>query len=220
MKILPNGIAVIEGDTHISKWVEQSGRLDHDQNTLPLLTPYLTGTVIDVGAFIGDHTVFYAECVWPTGSVVAMEPNPAAFACLCHNIQEFSNVRCFRVALGAKSGSAAILQNANAGMAALVPGDDVPVVTLDSFNLQDVSFIKIDAEGWECDVLEGARDTITRCRPVMLIEVNESALRAQGRSPAELIVKIEGLRYTLRNVYRGEPMRGPQYDVLCEPLFQ
>jgi hypothetical protein len=45
MKILPNGIAVIEGDTHISKWVEQSGSLDHDQNTLPLPGSLMTPMV-------------------------------------------------------------------------------------------------------------------------------------------------------------------------------
>ena len=116
------------------------------------------------------------------------------------------------------SGSASIVENANAGMAALVDGTDIPVVTLDSMNLSGVSFIKIDAEGWECDVLDGARETIARCRPTMLIEVNESALKGRGRSRALLIVKIEGMRYSLRNVYPGQKMTGPQYDALCHPL--
>ena len=52
----------------------------------------------------------------------------------------------------------------------------------------------------------------------MLIEVNESALKGHGRSPAELITKIEGMRYSLRNVYPGQTMTGPQYDALCHPL--
>lgn len=207
---------VIEGDTHISKWVDESGRLDHDQNTLPLLTPYLTGTVIDVGAFIGDHTVFYAR---HAQSVFAFEPNPLAFECLSRNVEQFNNVRCFKVGLGAAPGRAALVTNTNAGMSALVAGNDIDVIALDSLNLSDVSFIKIDAEGWECAVLEGARKTIARCRPVMLIEINDSALRGQGRSPAELIIKIEGMRYSMRNVYRGQPMFGPQYDALCSPLF-
>jgi FkbM family methyltransferase len=206
---------VIDGDTHISRWVEESGRLDHDQNMLPLTLPYLTGTVIDVGAFIGDHTVFYAQ---HGPSVLAFEPSQEAFTCLCRNIEELNNVRAFRVGLGASPGNAAVIQNANAGMAALVDGGDVPIVTLDSLNLSDVSFIKIDAEGWECDVLEGARETIARCRPAMLIEVNDSALRARGRKPGELIVKIEGMRYRMRNIYHDQPMQGPQYDALCLPL--
>ena len=204
---------IIDGDTHISRWVEESGRLYHDQNVLPLLTPYLTGTVIDVGAFIGDHTVFYAR---HSPSVFAFEPNPEAFECLCRNVPH--NVRSFKLGLGAGPGRASIVQNANAGMAALVHGHDIPIIALDSLNLSEVSFIKIDAEGWECDVLEGARETIARCRPVMLIEVNDSALKARGKSPGELIVKIAGLRYALRNVHSGEPMRGPQYDVICTPM--
>ena len=54
MKILPNGIAVIEGDSHISMWVEQSGRLDHDTYALPIILDHIPegGIVVDGGAFI------------------------------------------------------------------------------------------------------------------------------------------------------------------------
>lgn len=207
---------VIDGDTHISKWVEESGRLDHDQSVLPLLESYLDGVVVDVGAFIGDHTINYAR---RARVVHAFEPNPEAFECLRRNLRAFDNVLTYQAGLGSASGAGSLLLNANAGMAALVPGNDIPILALDSLGLSGVTFLKIDAEGWECEVLEGARDTIARCRPVMLVEVNESALKAQGRSPAELLVRIETLRYTLRNVYEGEPMRGPQYDVLCFPLL-
>ena len=100
-------VYIIDGDTHIGKWVEQSSRLDHDQNTLPLLVPYLGGTVIDVGAFIGDHTEFYCQ---HSGTVYAFEPNPLAFECLHRNMEEHNNVRCFRVALGAASGSASVVE--------------------------------------------------------------------------------------------------------------
>lgn len=216
---LPNGrrVAVLFSDTHIGKWVVENGRLDHDQNMLPLLIPHLGhGAVVDVGAFIGDHTEFYAK---HASYVVAFEPNREAFDCLKFNMRSHSNVTCHPVGLGARTGGASIIKNDNAGMAVLVDGTDIDVLTLDSFGLSGVTFIKIDAEGWECDVLEGARDTIGRCRPSMLIEVNDAALRGQGRTPGELITKIEGMQYRLRNIYEGQPMNGPQYDVLCTPLF-
>ena len=61
MKITKEGIAILENDTHISKWVEESGKLDHDQNDIPLILKYINegDTVVDCGAFIGDHTIAY-----------------------------------------------------------------------------------------------------------------------------------------------------------------
>jgi hypothetical protein len=46
----------------------------------------------------------------------------------------------------------------------------VPVNTLDSFAYENVGFIKIDVEGYEYEVLQGAQATISRCRPIMYIE--------------------------------------------------
>lgn len=218
IKILPHGrrVAILESDTHVSKWVIENGRLDHDQNMLPLLDPYLGGGVVDIGAFIGDHTEYYAE---RASHVFAFEPNADAHDCLKYNMYDKYNVTCIHVALGDKEGTASILENINAGMASLIEGDQVRVCTLDSYSLTDISFIKVDVEGCECEVLEGAKDTIRRCRPTMLIEVNEEALKRQGHTPAELLTKIETLQYVMRNIYEGQPMRGPQYDILCTPLF-
>ncbi len=63
MKII-NNIAVIEGDEYLSKWVIDSGRLDHDQNSLPIILAYIKEgyTVIDAGANIGSHALAY-DCL-------------------------------------------------------------------------------------------------------------------------------------------------------------
>jgi len=52
----------------------------------------------------------------------------------------------------------------------------VKVCPLDDFNFQEISFIKIDVEGHEVEVLKGARDTLTRCHPTVLIEVKNKNL--------------------------------------------
>ncbi len=50
---------------------------------------------------------------------------------------------------------------------------DVELKTLDSLDLRDVALMKIDVEGHELAVLEGARETISRYRPTVLVEVEE-----------------------------------------------
>ena len=59
MKITRHGFAIIEGDTHLGKWAEESGRLDHDQSALPQVLPFIPigGIVIDIGANIGYYSL-------------------------------------------------------------------------------------------------------------------------------------------------------------------
>lgn len=220
MKILPNGIAVIEGDTHISKWVEKAGRLDHDQNMLPLLREYIPkgGTVIDVGAFIGDHTVFYAECVGPRGNVIAFEPNPPAFDCLVHNTARYPHVKCLNHAASNELGHVVIQDEFNSGASYAVPGDGpISCILIDNPGLLRCDFIKFDCEGFEVRALKGAFATIRKHRPTMLIEVNAGALERQGCTPQDIFSILAHLNYRWRNIYPNQPCKGPQYDILCEP---
>lgn len=93
-------IAVLEGDTHISRWVEESRRLDHDQSALPRIGALIGGhdVVYDVGAFIGDHSCYYAT---RAALVVAVEAQSDAFACLAANAAPYRNISCINKALGA-----------------------------------------------------------------------------------------------------------------------
>ena len=57
------------------------------------------------------------------------------------------------------------------------PGGAIPLKRLDDFALAEVDFVKIDVEGFERFVVEGARDTLRRCRPVVIVEQKEFADR-------------------------------------------
>jgi FkbM family methyltransferase len=221
MKILSNGIAVIPGDTHISKWVEQEGRLDHDQNMLPLILKHINfgDWVLDIGAFIGDHTVAYAEAVGDVGRVLAFEPNPQAYECLNHNMKGYANVVTYNFPLSTYEGfeyENIISPNAGAGFVVASDKSGQKTRALDHLLLEKVNFIKIDAEGFEVEILEGAEKTINKFLPILLLEVNPGALERRGKSVKDLFYLLDRYGYKYRNIYEEQAMSGHQYDILCE----
>ena len=215
MKILPNGIAVIDGDSHISMWVEESGRLDHDQNSLPVILEHIKegDVVIDAGAFIGDHTIAYTKAVGTKGVVIAFEPNPTAFQCLVHNCP---SVHAFNYGLSSEAGSSFLQINDNVGASSLgKSGEAVKLMRLDELNLDRLDFIKLDVEGYEVEALKGGINLIDKFRPKMWIEVNSYALDKQGSSAVDLLNAVIAMGYK----FSAYPEQGgDQYDILCLPL--
>ena len=179
------------------------------------------GTVIDIGASIGVHTVTYAEWVGPTGLVAAFEVNPRAYECLEHNTKHLPQVLPVKTGLSDVDGKVVLVELDNAGANYLTTGKSkakVPVTTLDSYEFKNVSFIKIDVEGYEVKVLEGGRETIEGSRPAMLVEVNRHALERAGTSAEELSEVLADLRYSTRITDDRIEWSAPQFDILCLPI--
>jgi len=138
------------------------------------------GTLLDVGANIGAHTLYFAEAVGPSGHVVAFEPQRALHQLLCGNLalNGHSRVHAHLAALGRAPGRVKVppidySKGANFGALELgnwTVGEEIPVITLDSLGLAYCHLIKIDVEGMELDVLEGAVDTVARHQPVLYVE--------------------------------------------------
>lgn len=78
---------------------------------------------------------------------------------------------------------------------------DVPVRKLDDYEFKDVSLIKIDVEGYETKVLEGASNTILREKPIILIEVEQRHL--EGRSIEDVFNKIVDFGYQGSFLYQN-----------------
>lgn len=211
------GICVIEHDTHISKWIEQVGRLDFDQHFIPKVTKHLSpgDVVVDVGAYIGDHTHAYAVAVRGVdgGRVLAFEPNAMPFYALTCNMQGHGHVECINKGLGEVEGTASIHHDNNVGASHLTQGGDIPITTLDAYNLDRCRLIKIDAEGYELSILKGAQATITRCRPVLVIEMNRGALARQGVTYDDIAGFLLANKYTLAEMVGSEE----QHDIICMP---
>lgn len=215
MKIV-KGIAVLEEDQYICKWVQESGRLDHDQNLLPRILPYVKGTVIDVGAFIGDHTIAYAR---RANKVIAFEPNPNAYQCLDFNLKNYPNVELRNQGLGEIPGKISLTDvPTNVGMVyASKSNKGIDCITIDSLNLDRLDFIKIDAEGYEHNILKGAEETIKKYKPVMVLEINNHALMRNRTSNNDVYIYLMKLGYDYRNVYPSGGLHDEQLDILCTP---
>jgi len=210
------GVWVIPGDTHLSKWIREHRRLDFDIHFLERIAPLIKGddVVADVGAFVGDHTLAYANLA-SSGCVYAFEPNDVTFRALVKNMAPYPHVEPIQAGLSDKCGSVQVSQDPNWGGAYLseAKAGDSRVLTLDSMHLGRLNFMKIDAEGFEVKVLRGAWETLKRCKPALVIEINKGALRRQGTS-SEVVYDILGeLGYRVE-----EGKTGLQYDITCLPL--
>jgi FkbM family methyltransferase len=151
-------------------------------------------TAVDAGAHIGSITVPLARAVGVDGKVYAFEPEAKSYAELLANIalNELGNVLALDVALGQKTGAVAMRTTAVDGISWVVEGEEIELRDLDSFDLANVSFIKIDVEGYGARVLRGASKTIQDWHPVIVIEIS-SRERDEG---VEQIFSDHG--YTLR----------------------
>ena len=219
MKII-NNIAILENDTHISKWVIESGRLDHDQNMLPFILANIKAgdVVIDAGAYIGDHTIAYAERVGKDGFVFAFEPNKEAFDCLEYNLKTFDNTTIFNQGLGSKIEKMGMLKSPdNIGMCHLIKGGDITVTTIDDLYLFKCDFIKIDCEGYELEILKGGYETIRRFKPTLLIELNKYTLEREGITFKHIFNFLDNIGYIYNNIYEEQDLNQPQIDIICRP---
>lgn len=215
MKIV-HGFAILEDDTHISKWAKDSRRLDHDQNMLPHVLKYLNvgDTVIDVGAYIGDHTIAYARAVGHAGVVHAFEPNYHAFQCLEWNMKKHPQVKIYQCGIGDKHGSMGVVsENLNHGMAYMKGEGNIPIIPIDSMNLTRCDFIKIDVEGMELGVLHGAEQTIIKRKPKLLIEINAMTLDRSGYGADKIFDWLKKHDYQYRNIYAEQGLTDAQFDL-------
>ncbi len=146
------------------------------------------GVAIDVGANLGEWTVPLARAVGPTGKVLAIEPAPRAAAALGRTLaaNALAQVEIIACALGDHDGAAlfavpdvtsARIDTGTAHLGPAAPGHEVVGVAvrrLDALvaerRLDRLNLVKIDVEGHERPVLDGAAAILARFRPVLVLE--------------------------------------------------
>jgi FkbM family methyltransferase len=180
------------------------------------LEPYVApgSTVLDIGANIGFFTRRFARWVAPDGRVIAFEPealNLRRLRAILDRENVAGRVEVLGGVVAERSGRMKLKLNPHH------PGDHKigeAGEEVDSFAIDDVlaargwpkvSLIKIDVQGAEERVLDGARQTIERLRPNLFVEVHDVGLREFGSSSQSLLNRLAGLGYTLHALTDAGP---------------
>ncbi|MEO6220331.1 MAG: FkbM family methyltransferase [Ginsengibacter sp.] len=224
----------------VSDTVGHSNYFSVDEPAQLLLFNYVKAgmNVIDIGANIGATTLNLAKTVGSTGKVFSFEPGPYNCQKASENISlnKLSNIKLINQGLGHEK-TTAFLYNVNPnnrGMQRLLKDNgksvsyektEVEIDTLDNsmkkFNIPAPSFIKIDVEGYELNVLKGAIETITKYLPALFVELDDNNLQEQGSTARELIQFLIKLDYKIINAATGFPVDGNtrysncHFDILC-----
>lgn len=169
-------------DAVIGRALRVWGEFAEGENRLMARYLSLGDVALDVGANVGTTVLPMARHVGPAGHVIAFEPHPLVAHCLASMLilNNIVNTRVMTAAAGAQTGAGFMdfdsqAKVANHGAAKLADaGTMVPILTLDSLGLTRCALIKIDVEGHEHAVLQGARQLIATCAPVIYFEAKDT----------------------------------------------
>lgn len=131
--------------------------------------------------------------------VMTFEPEPISRACLERNVPK--HVLVSAAALGEHDGTCGIRRQ-SLGSHTIEPGGDIPVVPIDSLDLEDLDFLQLDVEGYEWHALMGGLETITRCQPVIQVELRDFT-QHYGQSDAKVRALLASMGYLLASTQPG-----------------
>lgn len=188
--------------------------------------------VLDVGAFLGTHTLALATMVGPQGVVHSFEPRAGIGEILRRNVERngLGQVRVHGYALGAATARLELpwidldgeanfggLSLEGQGPAAVAGATEtIAIERLDDLNLGRVDFIKLDAEGMEAEVLAGAARTIAQHRPLLFAECND--LERGGRTLAVCLSMGYWVGGVLSPAFNPANLRGDSDNIFGEAV--
>lgn len=201
-----------DGEAHLPGWMtqvnnRQDGRLTYQYGKYVMALEHVKQrrVAVDIGAHVGLWSWFLAR---DFKDLAAFEPCEAHRECWHANMQDRKNAELFCNALG-ETASLVNLETRTAGSSGdtqIVPGGKgkISMATLDSFNLRDVDFIKIDTEGYELGVLRGAEKTLLACKPCVIVEQKGDMAKRYGHEKLGAVKYLQGLGAVLRGDVSGD----------------
>lgn len=171
-------------------WVVQKYLKEH---------PHKNRTYVDVGGHIGTTALPYSRMF---GCVFAYEANPVNFGYLIRNVamNNMDNVTAIPKGLYNEECRGNILRhgpNSGCYYFAKDPAGTVECTTLDASAHAEVDFVKIDVEGAELFVLQGAEATLRRWKPLVQLEINGLSERMYGVAGGDQVKWMDSLGYVV-----------------------
>lgn len=197
LRWIPSSTAVpiLQGPLRGAKWIVGSathgcwlGSYELDKQLLVGNLIHRGDVVYDIGANVGYYTLLFSRLVGSEGSVVAFEPLPENLSYLHEHLSRngVTNTRVVGAAVSDTAGRARFAISSSRSMGQLAPSGELEVVVVKLDELITQGFpepgcLKIDVEGGEAGVLEGARRLISAFRPIILLATHGEAMDAQCR---------------------------------------
>lgn len=162
---------------------------------------------IDIGANIGYISMGMAA-IARQGKVIGFEPDQINYASAIENLSlnNLPNLEIVNLGLGENSSEAVIdvQVSENRGRNRIAvdaqDGEKIIIVKLDDFlsqrNIDKVTFIKVDIEGYEYKALKGAEKTLRQCLPTLFVEIDEENLAYQGDCAKDVLEYLQNVGYT------------------------
>jgi len=204
----------------------------HHKELIPILRPLLPedGVVFDIGAHAGQMAKLFARMA-PKGRVHAFEPGAYALSILrpAVTLRGRGRIKVEPIALGAEPGkltlTTPIKRSGSYGFGLSRLGDarggkafrhEVEVDTIDRYvernRIARLDLIKADIEGWELQMLRGARNTLATLKPALVLEAVDAYLARAGDSRSELWRFLSDLGYRPHRLELGLPPFEPEAD--------
>jgi FkbM family methyltransferase len=188
-----SGVFLPDGEAHMPGYLRDSGGL-YQNSQLQRSLDFVAGwnTALDIGAHVG---LWSKALVQRFSRVVAFEPLPQLRACLERNVMS-DRLQVVPMALGNDHGCVAFDYNeAHTGETHVAAGKRglIPLGKLDDFKLEGIDYVKIDVEGFELSVLQGAEATLRANQPIIIVEEKMHGAKHFGQQPYAAIRFLESL---------------------------
>ena len=190
-----NGFWVPRNDVHAEQW--RQGQPFTQNKCLKEFLEWCQSrdkkfnTVLDIGAWCGTWSAEFAPYC---KKIYAIEPDRTHFECLLKNLSSFDNIELLDYAVGDIETRVSLTDDDFTQARRIYSVGNILMKTVDSFKFEDVDLIKIDVEGFEMNVLRGAKDTLKDCN-FLMIELNNNS-KKYNSSNAEIEKYLQDLGFT------------------------
>ena len=199
-------------DTDFDRWILNGTYQKHQRDTIFQFIKSqkrILSNAIDVGAHVGFWLKDMCE---EFKHVYAFEPVDIVRECLIENITK-NNYTLYPYGLGNEEKNVKVNYNPEATGNTYISEDgnkEIQIKKLDSFDLLPIDYIKIDAEGYEIEVLKGGEKLIEKYKPFIHVEVKGKALVKQGLTNEDVENYLDSINYKRLLSVSSEHVYGPK----------